>query len=379
MRTSLLIGMLLPLWTTGGAIAGELGPPAGPIAPTMRTLAEVEPRIPVGPLTTPGDSTSVYRIDSGGAYYLTSDVVGELGKHGIVIASSDVTLDLSGFSVRGVAGALDGLHVEGDRYGLRIVDGRVLEWPGDGVDGATAHRSQFVDLSSTNNGEDGLRAGTLAQIRGVTADANGAEGIQTSNRARVSSCSAAFNLATNIVVTSGSLVQDCVASNSTAGSGIEASAGSLVESCVANNNALSGVRAVSRTSVLQCQTSFNGEHGVHITFAGRVESTFANMNGVTGIRMDNGGAVSILNCTVSESPTGILVSVSQGNRIEGNTVTFCTQVGILVESAGNVVVRNHVGNTLPTQYSVVGNNIFGPVVTVSTAGTNDNPHANYRF
>jgi len=52
---------LLPLWgaccaLVFGAIAtaGPLTPPGAP-APTMKTLDAVEPSIPVGPLTTPGD------------------------------------------------------------------------------------------------------------------------------------------------------------------------------------------------------------------------------------------------------------------------------------------------------------------------------------
>ena len=39
------------LWSFVGA--GELDP-AGAPAPTMKTLEEVEPRIPIGPNTTPG-------------------------------------------------------------------------------------------------------------------------------------------------------------------------------------------------------------------------------------------------------------------------------------------------------------------------------------
>ena len=65
---------------------------------SMKTLQQFEPRIPVGSLRTPGDQKSLYRITKSGSYYLTGDLVGVEGKHGIVIAASNVDLDLNGFS-----------------------------------------------------------------------------------------------------------------------------------------------------------------------------------------------------------------------------------------------------------------------------------------
>ena len=76
------------------ALAGGLTPPGAP-APTMKTLDEVEPRIPIGPLTTPGDAGSVYRISQPGSYYLTGNLVGQANKCGIEIASSGVSVNRS--------------------------------------------------------------------------------------------------------------------------------------------------------------------------------------------------------------------------------------------------------------------------------------------
>jgi len=76
---------LLLGFATAAASAGPLNPPAGPITSTHKTLTEVEPRIPISSTTTPGDATSLYRISQPGSYYLTGNITGQAGKHGIYI------------------------------------------------------------------------------------------------------------------------------------------------------------------------------------------------------------------------------------------------------------------------------------------------------
>src|SRR5690349_4513811 len=71
---------------------GSLAPP-GPPAATMKTLAQIEPRIPITSLP--------FTITNRGSYYLLTNFVG-LG--GISINSGDVTLDLNGFSLVGSSG-----------------------------------------------------------------------------------------------------------------------------------------------------------------------------------------------------------------------------------------------------------------------------------
>src|SRR5262245_43726281 len=93
------------------AYAGSLTPPAGPIAPTMKTLAEIEPRTPIGPTTTPGGPNSLYRITQPGSYYLTGNVQGVAAKAGIEIVASQVTIDMHGFELVGAAGSLAGIDM----------------------------------------------------------------------------------------------------------------------------------------------------------------------------------------------------------------------------------------------------------------------------
>lgn len=90
------------------AIAGDLNPPPGAPEGTMKRLDEVEPRVAVQSL--PGAADAVHVISSSGSYYLTGDVQCASGFHGVRVDAEDVTIDLNGFAIRGVAGSLDGVH-----------------------------------------------------------------------------------------------------------------------------------------------------------------------------------------------------------------------------------------------------------------------------
>jgi len=163
----LLIGLLgVVVWVH----AGDLDPPPGPIAPTMKTLDEVEARTPVQAL--PGDGGALHVISEPGSYYLTSAITGEAGKDGIRIGASDVHLDLNGFALLGVAGSGNGIRVEstgGDDTeikGLVIRNGVVRGWGGDGVlivrlvePGRTRIATDDVGWGAAGGAEEGLPPG----------------------------------------------------------------------------------------------------------------------------------------------------------------------------------------------------------------------------
>ena len=84
MKSALILFALAPL----AFAAGPLTPP-GPPAPTMKSLDEVEPRIPLTQDTTPGDATAVFKITQSGSYYLTKNLEVPAGKHGMVMIPAD--------------------------------------------------------------------------------------------------------------------------------------------------------------------------------------------------------------------------------------------------------------------------------------------------
>src|SRR5215469_2970325 len=72
---------------------GVLTPPGAP-GPTMKTLAQIEPRIPISTAT---------NISNPGSYYLTTNLNVPSGS-GITISANNVTLDLNGFALTGNTG-----------------------------------------------------------------------------------------------------------------------------------------------------------------------------------------------------------------------------------------------------------------------------------
>jgi parallel beta-helix repeat protein len=106
---------------------GALTPPGAP-APTMKSLDQIEPRTPVDAIHTPGDGLSEFNISLPGSYYLTTNIVGVNPKRGINIAANNVTLDLNGFAMLGVAGALDGIYANNTFTNVTIRNGRINGW-----------------------------------------------------------------------------------------------------------------------------------------------------------------------------------------------------------------------------------------------------------
>jgi hypothetical protein len=312
-------------WMAGERLyAGPLAPPAGPIASTNKTLTEVEPRIALNATHTPGDADSLLKITAPGSYYLTGNITGAVGKHGIEIGSgaSGVTIDLNGFDLAGVPGSLDGVAAPINNIrGVTIVNGTIRNWGGDGID--------LASFATFN-----------IRVEGVTTSGNGGFGIYVYLNASVINCCASFNSSYGIYANDGCAVSDCTVSHN--GSyGIYAGLGCTVSNCTSQYNTGSGIRTVDGCVVVDCVARGNTEHGI-VAFEGNIiRNNACQSNGVTAV-----GA-------------GILVDGAD-NRIEDNNCTLADR-GINVTSAGNVIIRNAcAGNT--TDWVIVANNIYGPII-----------------
>src|SRR6187455_75010 len=93
MKHTLTTGIAIALFGLPQAFAqGPLAPPAGPPAPSMKTLDQVEARTPI--------SSVPFTISASGSYYFTKNLQFQnTSGNAIAISASDVTLDLNGFTL----------------------------------------------------------------------------------------------------------------------------------------------------------------------------------------------------------------------------------------------------------------------------------------
>lgn len=338
----------------GGLALGPLNPPSGAVVSTNKTLAEVEPRIAVNTTNTPGDGNSRIKITQPGSYYLTSNITGVAGKHGIEIASSGVTLDLNGFDLVGVPamGNFDGVIVtESNLTNITILNGSVRDWGGDGVDFGSASdiiNCRVEGVLASGNAGIGISIGIGSTITKCSAYANGDIGISTSVGCTISNCTAYQNTSHGISCSQGATITDCTAYSNT-DSGIFCGSGGTIAGCTTRLNQASGI---------QCGTGFV------------IRGNTCSANGIV-----NGSGIRV---------TGI------DNRIEGNTCTVSRR-GIEVSSIGNFIIRNTCSANV-TNWDIAANNVCGPIIdrTVpasaailgnsgpSSLGTTD-PNSNFTY
>jgi parallel beta-helix repeat protein len=347
-RPSVLAVVLL---FTGGlvAIAGPLNPPAGPVAPSYKTLSQVEPRIEISTVNTPGDANSLYKITQAGSYYLTGNITGVAAKHGIEIAVGGVSLDLMGFELVGVAGSLDGVTIPGQAglRNIRISNGVLRGW-NQGVNLFDGASCSLLDIRSSGNASSGIAGGNGAVVTRCSASVNGGMGI---------SCQ------------SGCTLTECAASGNTL-NGINAAGGCVITGCSAFGNLGDGITTQTGCTITGCSTYSNVQNGINAGSTSTVSNCSTRQNTLDGVRVASGCVVLASTCALNGNSTSNgagIHATGADNRIEGNNCTGA-DLGIDVDSAGNLIVRNSCsGNTI--NWVLVAGNVFGPILDRTAPGS----------
>ena len=351
---------------------GSLMPPEPP-GPTMKTLQQVEPRVPVDALP--------YAIDEAGSYYLATNLAASAGGTGITIRASHVTLDLAGFALAGAPGTGDGVLVEGGRTNIWVGNGTITAWGGSGVNATNALASEFTGLRVTQNGEWGLKAGERSTVRSCTAASNGSGptgGLHAEIHSLIQDCLATGNQGPGIEANGGGTVRDCVALNNS-GRGIEARDASTVRGCTSRDNGWDGIVVGAGATVRGCAATANGGHGIE-GLEGCVVVGSSTRSNVRGIVLGSGSTVT--DCSaVNNTERGIEVGVNgtvsgcsaMGNPWSGivadvgSTITDCTArdngEGILAGTASSVrgctTHYNNIGISVPNDCYLLNNNCHG--------------------
>jgi hypothetical protein len=219
--------------------AGPLDPPVGDIAPTYKTLSQVEPRtaIPGGVVTT------TYTITQPGSYYLTDNMKVSGSNTGIQVQASNVTIDLNGFSISAAnpaaAAAIDAVEFESPLRCITIKNGSVHGTFTQGAIRLDYTRASLVEnITVSDNSDYGIGVGE----GGVVSNCRAYSCMKpfSGDRATFIHCTATGTMSggTGFSLVA-STARSCSAFDSL-GSGFTASGESLIESCTARYNASTG-------------------------------------------------------------------------------------------------------------------------------------------
>ena len=308
-------------------------------------------------------------IDWSAKVTLAGSLTGVTRKDGITINADDVTLDLNGFALIGVAGSLDGVAVPAVVSNLTVRNGTVRDWGGAGVGADSARNSLLERLRAYSNDGGGLWIGLGSLVTHCTALLNGSYGIRTKAGCVVTECIASTNTsAPGIEVNGrGCIVSKCTADNN-GSHGIFAVNGiSLITGCSARNNSGRGITASEGATIIDCNAASNTDDGIACGSDCRVVANNSYRNGAAGIH-----------------------TTHADNRIEGNNVTDNAR-GIDVDATGNLIIKNTASGNA-TNYDIVAGNRYGPIISItgiaqpavtgsSAAGTltSSDPWANFSY
>ena len=365
-----LITLLTCLSLCAPSLAGQLAPPAGPVAPTMKTLPEVEPRTAITQANTPGDANAIFVISLPGSYYLTDTLLGVVGKNGIRIDASSVTIDLNGFSCIGVPGSLDGIHVTPGFAEMGMYNGIISGWTGDGIE---AHNNCILrDLVLVNNA-NGARLGDGCLVENIITQSNSGNGLELAFQGIVRNAKCVGNGGSGIRAIGQVHVIECVAVSNGA-YGIFCNAEATVMACFVKSSSLDGIlvgdfsRVIDSTvrlcrngllvgedSIVRgCLVVSSTDHGITLRARCMAINNVANLNGTTGF------------CGIA---VGGNDGVIDGNYVMGNANGICTSGG----TSGWTIVRNIARANTGTNYSIGPGHISGTIVAnPAAAGPWDN-------
>jgi hypothetical protein len=330
------------------AFAGPITPPPGPVVGTGKTLVEVQPRVAINAVNTPGDAGSVYRIAQAGSYYLTGNLALTDGRSGIVIGVSGAVVDLNGFTISGGTSGAAGVK---DLAGGSVVrNGSVLNTPagcivvgaGSMVEDVSVAASSFTNAVTIGE-RSVVRRATVVGGTAVLADRRCV--IEDVTGTNVSGGVSAFGK-------DGVVVRSSRFNSFTSGAGVDAGAGLVVEDCTFDGmvtavNGGNGSRVV-RTETNSCTNGFNlGTRSVVQDCIVRGSAAFGIQAGAelsmsrVSVHGGSNGGVTAGNDASLEGVTVVgagFRGISAGSRV---TLTNCVVSGTTGASAIGIVVLDN--------------------------------------
>ncbi|NNM31255.1 MAG: hypothetical protein HKO57_17215, partial [Akkermansiaceae bacterium] len=324
-----------------GALDGADNP-----QPSMKTLAQVEPRLDLS--TVSGDADYHHIITVPGSYYLTGNLA-VTKTHGIDVRAAGVTLDLMGFEISGAGGTGHGIEVDATAHRCTIRNGSlsgfshgVRSFPSAGA-GSIAGLA--ADLAVTGCSTAGLDLGTSWTARSCRAHHNQGIGILAGDGCHLVGCTSRSNSGDGIQTGDSCTLQGCSADENNPGNGIHAGDGCTLADCTARANVLNanqafGIRAGEGSTLTNCaarenQCAGNTGYGIWAGGGSSLHNCSASFNRHTGPIAAYGifaDRSTLRGCTaVSNSSTG---TVSWGIAVSNQcTLVACTSSSNVNSSA----------------------------------------------
>ena len=258
--------LLLVLFALVGVVAMlASGVRGGPLDPTTSPQPTDSVRLPGTPIT--GQTT----INSPGHYYLTRDIVVPGSQIAITIATSNVNLDLGGFTIDGNdVNPNWGIWISGVQTDVTIRNGTIRDFQ-FAIDGIDDDRVIIENINAVSN------------VRGLQVNDNGV----------ISDCVVQGNTETGIFLTGlHSVVSHCVVQSNT-GDGISvASEKNTVEFSVVTGNQAAEIRLVGPRNVVR-DTVVGQQLGLRVEGTqNKILNTTCNGGGINDV---SGGPTYLLN------------------------------------------------------------------------------------
>ena len=368
MKTTWILACILSfscfVWYLPAGEDDPAGPPGSPET-KMKTLNQIEPRILITALP--------YTITNRGSYYLSQNLTGVSGSNGIIISSSDVNLNLNGFSLLGSGTTNIGssgivLDLVTNLYmNLTIHNGIVRGWPNAGLVLTDGLNCRLKGVSSVGNGLQGgtgIYIGKDWEVDDCIAYKNYGPGISIGNYSRVRNCRARENDGDGFHTGIGSVIENCISAENKA-YGFFGQTDSIIRDCVAMCNTNDGIYVGPRSLAINNLASDNRGHGISAGAGSRMYGNLSSMNKGDGI---NVGSDSVVERNQMSGNTGAGVNGGWGCRVEANHATANSAGFLAAEgSRGNLFIGNSALNNT-TNFVTSQDANFGKIVYTNSLG-----------
>jgi len=331
----------------------------GQSANSIITAASDEVRTPI--------SSVPFTITAPGSYYLTGNMTLATGA-AITISSSNVTLDLMGFTLQGGGSASDNRGVytpystTNNYNNIKILNGAITGFGSAGIylDNYLSKNVLIENIHSSHNG---------------AGDSGGGYGIWSgASSTRVIGCSSSENANRGIKVGTGSLVKDNTV-HSNGYYGIDAAQGvRVVDNAVYSNDNI-GILTLNGATVTGNSVVNNKGSGIRVGSSSTVVSNSVTLSEEYGIYASSGATIN--NNTVgynNASDNSLLgaIRIYAQSQVFDNVLHGNYRNGIVVFNINNTVRDNHVvgrsGVVACIDFSSTSNVAIGNTTASCTTG-----------